>query len=196
MEKVRAFIAIELDGAMRTGLDALQRRLKESVAFPVGWVRPEGIHLTLKFLGDVSDGDLDKIREALTRASTGSQPLHISLGELGGFPTLGRPRVLWVGLSGDVAALVELQRRVEAEVISVGLPAEERGFQPHLTLGRVRQQGSTKAVLDPDRLGTPPDVAELGQTVERVSLMRSGLRPAGAVYTRLAEFVLGRAASG
>ena len=190
MEKIRSFVAIELEAAVHIGLAQFQQRLKERVELPVRWVRPEGIHLTLKFLGDVDAGAMRRIEEALAGATVTVRPFSISLGNVGGFPSLKRPRVLWVGLAGELDALVELQRRVETEMKAVGFPAEGRGFQPHLTLGRVRQEGPPKGGLDASRLEgleTPPGPEQI---VERVSLMRSDLKPAGAVYTRLAAFPL------
>ena len=190
MERIRSFIAIELDEAVRTGLGRIQGQLKERVELPVRWVRPEGIHLTLKFLGDVDGGKMGQVEESLATATATAHPFSISLNGVGVFPSLRRPRVLWVGLVGELDALAELQRRVETEMEAVGFPAEGRGFQPHLTLGRVRQEGPPKTGWDASRLEgleTPPGPE---QVVERVSLMRSDLKPSGAVHTRLAAFPL------
>ena len=188
MMKVRAFIAVEMDAALERGLAEVQRRLKEQVDLPVRWIRTEGIHLTLKFLGDVDAGEIERIEQGLARATASVRPFWISLGRVGGFPSLAKPRVLWVSLEGDLEALAECQRRVEAEMKGLGFPAEERAFQPHLTLGRVRQGGPRGAGLDPARLAGLGDLPEVRQRVEGVSLMRSELKPTGAAYTRLAAF--------
>jgi len=188
MSSIRAFVAIELSDSLAAALAETQRRLKDRAPLPVRWTDPRGIHLTLKFLGDVDAGRMGAIEEAVTRAVAGTGPFRIALGALGGFPTLARPRVIWLGLEGDLPALERLQQRVERELAPLGFPPEGRPFTAHLTLGRVREGGKRPATA-----GAWPDVADLrgvGQTVEGVSLMRSDLHPTGAVYTRLAAFPL------
>jgi 2'-5' RNA ligase len=192
MEKIRTFIAIELDESIKDSLIKLQERLKgEAPRGSVRWVRPEGIHLTLKFLGDVPANQIGEITRALARSCQGFAPFYLSCGGLGCFPNLKRPRVLWVGIQEETGTLAQLQKAIEENVAPLGYPTEKRKFSPHLTLGRVQRRVSSG---DQRRLGELVKVSEIGtlsqMQVKSVNLMRSDLRPSGAVYTRLAEVEL------
>lgn len=190
VEKVRSFIAIELAKPIVEALGRYQRKLRTRVELPVKWVNPEGIHLTLKFLGDVEVARVEAIREALGRAATGVRPFSITLGHPGAFPNVARPRVFWVGLEGDLPALTGLQRRVEEELGPMGFPLEDRAFQAHLTLGRVKEGGPRRAPFDARSLEALAWTSPVAQAVDRINLMKSELRPQGALYTRLAEIPL------
>jgi 2'-5' RNA ligase len=192
MEKIRTFIAIELDESIKDGLTKLQERLKGKV--PRGsarWVRPKGIHLTLKFLGDVPADQIGEITGALERSCQGFAPFSLSCGGLGCFPNLKRPRVMWVGIQEETGTLAQLKRAIEENVAPLGYPTEKRKFSPHLTLGRVQKRASSG---DRRRLGELVGASEIGilgqMEVRSVNLIRSDLRPSGAVYTRLAEVEL------
>ena len=186
---VRAFVAVDLPESVRTGLARLQDALRQGAGQDRGlrWVSPESIHLTLKFLGDIPQDSVDGIAEALGSVMADSPPFQLGFDELGAFPNLARPRVLWLGLKGDVAVLRELQKSVEDSLAALGFPAEGRDFSPHLTLARVRngQRVDGRQVVEGcapgEYLGTEPIL------VNQVVLMRSTLRPQGAVYTRLWE---------
>ncbi|MBE0430769.1 MAG: RNA 2',3'-cyclic phosphodiesterase [Dehalococcoidia bacterium] len=191
-EEVRAFVAIELPGEAREGLARLRRELERDEHRFVKWVDPAGIHLTLKFLGNIPARQVTEITAAIQEAIQGIAPFEIEVSGLGAFPGLGQPRVLWVGVGGEVDTLSRLQRNIDSALAPLGLPKEERPFVPHLTLARVRQGAS------------PPQRRSFGQlvasatfsdrysiTVRMMSLMRSRLTPAGAVYTRLAAVGLG-----
>ncbi len=190
MGTIRAFVAIELCEEWRRALAAAQARLKPVVDARMAWTRPEGIHLTLKFLGDVDDGKVQAIGDAMARAAANVRPFTLALGEIGGFPDLERPRVIWVGLAGEVEALLGLQRAVEREIGPLGFPPEGRPFAAHLTLGRVKagvarwdrravEQAAARAIE-----GAP-------QFVTCISLMQSELQPGGAVYRQVRETRLG-----
>jgi 2'-5' RNA ligase len=192
MEKIRTFIAIELDESIKDGLTKLQERLKGKV--PRGsarWVRPKGIHLTLKFLGDVPADQIGEITGALERSCQGFAPFSLSCGGLGCFPNLKRPRVVWVGIQEETGTLAQLKKAIEENVAPLGYPTEKRKFSPHLTLGRVQKRASSG---DRRRLGELVGASEIGilgqMEVRSVNLIRSDLRPSGAVYTRLAEVEL------
>ena len=192
MEKIRTFIAIELDESIKVSLTKLQERLKGQVPQgSVRWVRSEGIHLTLKFLGDVSADQIGEITRALQRSCQGFAPFSFSCGGLGCFPDLKRPRVVWVGIQEETGTLAQLQKAIEENVSPLGYPPEKRKFSPHLTLGRVQRRVSSG---DLRRLGELVGASEIGtlsqMQVKSVNLMRSDLRPSGAVYTRLAEVEL------
>jgi 2'-5' RNA ligase len=192
MDKIRTFIAIELDESIKDGLTRLQEGLKGEVPQgSVRWVRPASIHLTLKFLGDVPADQIGEITRALERSCQGFAPFSLTCGGLGCFPNLKRPRVVWVGVHEETGTLAQLQKAIEANVAPLGYPTEKRKFSPHLTLGRVQRRVSSS---DLHRLGEQVGSSEIGtlgqMEVRSVNLMRSDLRPSGAVYTRLAEVKL------
>jgi len=192
MEKIRTFIAIELDESIKESLTKLQERLKGQVPQgSVRWVRPEGVHLTLKFLGDVPADQIGEITKALERSCQGFAPFSLLCGGLGCFPNLKRPRVMWVGIQEETGTLSQLKEAIEENVAPLGYPPEKRKFSPHLTLGRVQRRVSSG---DRHRLGELVGASEIGtlsqMQVKSVNLMRSDLRPSGAVYTRLAEVEL------
>jgi 2'-5' RNA ligase len=187
---LRLFVAVELPPEVLEKLTQLQTALRRRGLDGLRWARPEGIHLTLKFLGETPADRVSAIREALARAADGVPSHRLSLGEMGTFGSRRMPRVLWVNLKGGVDALGDLQRRVEDELEREGFPRERRKFSPHLTLARVRQESAGSvgnAIEEALRVVSPPDgVVE----VNEVSLMRSTLRPSGAIYERLAAFRL------
>ncbi len=193
MRMLRTFIAIELDEALKQTLAALQTRLRERLARgSVRWVRPEGIHLTLKFLGETPAAQVDEIGQAMVRAAAQVSPFTFTVGGLGCFPHTRRPRVVWVGLQEPTGALARLRNAVETQVAPLGFPTEERPFRPHLTLGRV-QRGVSRSkareiglAVEADPPGT---IARMHVTT--VAYIQSELEPGGAVYTTLRVANLG-----
>ena len=179
---IRTFIAIELPDEIRHALAEVQKHLRRDVA-GVRWVEPGSIHLTLKFLGSIPAEQIQPIAAAAAQVVQGDPPLTLGLSGLGAFPNPRRPRVIWVGIEGDVARLGRLQTRLEEALGPLGFPREERGFRPHLTVGRVK---------DPRR---PPDLtrplADVAVPrcnsfdVREILLYKSDLRPTGAIYTKL-----------
>ena len=189
--ELRLFVACELPAEMKAALTTLQDALRRQGAPPVRWVRPEGIHLTLKFLGAVPAQRVTNISVALAPTVEGIRPLELSLGSLGTFGGRRGARVLWVAVEGDVPRVAELQRRVEAALGRLGFPAENRPFSPHLSLARVPDHvGSAERerLWDLTKTLAVPDSAPV--TIRELSLMRSILGPGGAVYERLAAFPL------
>lgn len=187
--QLRLFVAVDLPHDVREALDRLQSDLRRRDLSSLRWVRPEGIHLTLKFLGDTPAQRVPVIEEAVAGAVRGA-PFRLALGQPGTFGSGRGPRVLWVDLAADVGRLRELQAAVERALAEAGFPPEERGFSPHLTLARVRQPpapGTADRVSRALEAVSPPR-AEF--EVEEVVLMRSRLQPSGAVYERLAGFPL------
>jgi len=187
---VRAFVAVELDPALREAVADLLRHLQKAVG-GVRWVDPEGVHITLKFLGEVEAGRIPPIASALETAVRPLAPFNLRLGTPGAFPDPQRPRVLWLAVEEPTGALARLQRAVEEALTALGFPPEERPFTPHLTLGRVGAQAGEgvrrRAGLALAGLKVPPG---LTMRVTTVSLMRSHLSPQGARYTRLARIPL------
>ena len=136
---VRAFIAVGVPTAARRALGSVIQDLKRKRVTGVRWVEPKGIHATLKFLGEIEPESVDSVMEGLDRACVGSAPFTVRLSGTGAFPSTRGPKVIWVGLSGDMDRMKILQTSIDEEMHSVlGLDIETRRFNPHLTLGRVR----------------------------------------------------------
>ena len=192
MEQIRTFIAIELDESIKDGLTQLQKRLEgQTPRGSVRWVRSEGIHLTLKFLGDVPADQIEEITRALQKGCQGFAPFSLSCRGLGCFPDLKRPRVVWTGIQEETGTLARLQQAIEEHVAPLGYPTEKRKFSPHLTIGRVQKRVGSGDLRRLGELVGASEAGTLGQMeVRSVNLMRSDLRPSGAVYTRLAEVEL------
>ncbi|MRR31140.1 RNA 2',3'-cyclic phosphodiesterase, partial [bacterium] len=137
MSTIRAFIAIELPLEIRSQLEATIRKFKAQKVQAVRWVAVDNIHLTLKFLGDISSGDLGKLTNILQNQISSNMAFPVQVAGVGVFPNPRRPRIIWVGLQTP-PELIKLQTTVEKAASLIGIPPEDRGFSPHLTLGRVR----------------------------------------------------------
>lgn len=193
METWRTFITIELDALLKTELRRIQASLIGRVPDrSVRWVQPDGIHLTLKFLGDTPLPVVEQVKAALARAAAEARPFSFTLGGLGCFPNARQPRVVWVGVHEPSGALAQLHRAIEAHVAPLGFPTEKRPFNPHLSLGRVQQHASRADVRQIGDAVVSRDVGTLGEMAPvAVSYIKSDLRPGGAVYTTLYEARLG-----
>jgi 2'-5' RNA ligase len=191
MEQIRAFIAVELPGQIKDALARLQNNLKTSKSTSVKWVGPEGIHLTIKFLGNVDEAEVPALTKALSEAVKGVAPFSLQLGDPGAFPNAYAPRVVWVGVEGEIGPLITLHNNIDRVLTPLGFPPEKRTFSPHLTLGRVRDEASSN---EKRRLGEGVAALKPGEKpsfrVESISLMRSILNREGAVYSCLASFAL------
>lgn len=186
MSALRLFIAIELPAPVLAALSEVQHALQRDPALArLRWTRPEGIHLTLKFLGETPTERRPTIEAALVRAVSGIAPFGLRLGKPGRFGSRSSPRVAWIDVAGEIEPLARLQAAVEREVSPLGYPAEARAYSPHLTLARVPPERAREAAgpLD-DALRTVP-VRPAGFRAEGVSLMKSDLQRGGAVYTQL-----------
>jgi 2'-5' RNA ligase len=187
----RCFIAIELPPHVRRALEDLQARLGKGREPGAKWVAPGGIHLTLKFLGDVPGERIPLLASAMGQVAAAESSLALHLAGAGCFPRAERPRVLWVGMAGDVERLAALQARMQVTMAELGFPRESRPFTPHLTLARMRDLATPEELR---RLGTAVSslsVPRLDFTAGEVALIRSDLLPSGAVYTVLAASRLG-----
>ena len=193
METLRTFIAIELGSTIKTALRRIQSGLGAEIpAKSVRWVQPDGIHLTLKFLGDTPVEQVDAVKVALARAAAEVEPFSLTAAGVGCFPNIRQPRVVWVGLQEPSGALSKLHRAVEAQVAPLGFPTERRAFNPHLTLGRVQQYASRSDVRQIGEVVAASIVEPPGEMqATAVSYIKSDLRPGGAVYTTLFEARLG-----
>jgi 2'-5' RNA ligase len=181
-EKIRAFLALDLDAQAQARVRELMGRLQGQVA-GVRWVRAQGMHLTLRFLGWSEGERLRRVADAVAVAAAACPPAEVALGALGMFPPRGAPRVLWVGLDLP-PPLHDLQRACERVARAEGFAPEERPFAPHLTLGRWGTHAPRPSL----------PAADLGSThIDHLVLYRSELRPDGAVYSPLRAFELGTA---
>ncbi len=186
MEQIRSFVAIELPGELKEGLDRLQASLKSGNPPGAKWVNPYGVHLTLKFLGNVTIDKIGGISTAMEEAAQGVAPFHLEIMKPGAFPSLSRVQVVWVGLGGEVDKLAQLQQRLESALTPLGFAAESRPFSPHLTIARLRS-----GVSPDERQKFGQLIADArfdpGYTfkVDAISLMKSQLTREGAVYSRL-----------
>lgn len=192
---LRVFVALPLSDALHAGLARVQQDLRR--ACPEGsvrWVRPEGIHLTLFFIGEVLPERIDPIREALAVVARHAAPFAAAVRGVGVFPNPQRARVIWVGLEEPTGRLALLHLAVNEALAQVGFEPEERDFSPHLTLGRV---GRNVGREEPRRIGeavvrVAAQGCDLGaESLATLVLFRSVLKPEGAVYTPLATFALG-----
>jgi 2'-5' RNA ligase len=185
MEKIRSFIAIELPDDLRRELGRLQRRLR--VDRPrVKWVSPEGIHLTLKFLGDIDTGMIEPITQAMHQAAQEISPFNLDVQQLGAFPNFERVQVVWVGLGGEADKLKQLCSLLETNLSRLGFAAEQRPFTPHLTLARLGNEASFSERQRFGELiaGTKLEL-DYNIKVDALSLIKSQLTSAGAVYSRI-----------
>jgi RNA 2',3'-cyclic 3'-phosphodiesterase len=175
---LRTFIAVELPSEVRRHL--FQTGKKMALNIPdraVRWVAPENVHLTLRFLGDTPEDKVSAVTAELDQITHGFPPFSLHLDELGCFPNRKRPRVIWAGLSGGLKTLNALQSRIETAVQALGWPEEGRPFQPHLTIGRVKDSRQAAELLWDEKLDNY-DVP-----VSAVNLIESQLRPQGPLYT-------------
>ena len=187
---IRAFIAVEIAPDTITRIGAVIERLKPRSA-AIRWIGTGNFHLTLKFLGNIDESQIEPIGAALFDALHPFPRLTINAKGLGVFPNPKRPRVVWVGLVGS--QLVSLQAKVESALTPLGFAPEEKTFTPHLTIGRWRQgeraDRTAKQTLDQE-LGKWSDY-EFGQSpIDEVILFQSDLKPAGAIYRRLKVITL------
>jgi 2'-5' RNA ligase len=185
--KVRSFIAVDLSPPVRAALGGLLEQFRR-LKCDVRWVRAEGVHVTLKFLGWVDPARLERVYTALAAAVDNQPALPMRVHGLGAFPSLHRPRVLWVGLESE--GLAELAAHVEEAVNHVGFEPEKRAFTPHTTLGRVNGMHGWSGVEELFKAHLSDDFGEC--IVDAVTIYRSTLRPEGAVYTPLWTIPLSR----
>jgi 2'-5' RNA ligase len=191
MNVVRAFIAINLSPEIHQNLEEVVGRLKERLPdAPVRWVAVKNIHLTLKFLGDVSVANLEILTKILRSEASHHAPFEFSVGELGAFPSIRRPRVVWVGVEAP-PELRTLQHGIETETQRLGYAREDRDFSPHLTLGRISRNAASRDVQRVSEVVGSYKVGFLGAArVQAIYLYRSDLQPGGAIYTQLFSALL------
>lgn len=183
---MRSFIAIELPDRVRSALSEFQQELKKC-GTDVRWVKPESIHLTLKFLGNISDNDADKITKIIEGTIKNYSCFDLQIRGAGVFPNVKAPRVLWIGVSGN-EILHGFQEETENRMASIGFEKENRKFSPHLTLGRLRSSYRKESLIEKIEMSKDMEFGIIH--VEKVALMKSELSSEGAKYSRIVEFYL------
>jgi len=185
MEQIRSFIAIELPSELNRGLGQLEALLKSGLPPWVKWVDPDSIHLTLKFLGNITIHQTDEITKLMAESARGMPPFHLEVKDLGVFPNLKRVQIVWVGISGEVDKLGQLQQKIDSNLARLGFIPESRPFTPHLTLARLHNQASLDERQRFGQLIASTKFEGGTIKVEAISLMRSQLTREGAIYSRL-----------
>jgi len=196
-DSLRLFVAVELPDTWRQGLAGLQDRMRHALsadprtaAVRLRWVRPEGVHLTLKFIGEVAADRLPVIEAQLALAVPEMPSITLQLGRAGAFSDRRSPRVIWAGVYSEQAErLQRLAKSVETWLAAAGIPRDRRGFIAHLTLARLSNDLSDDQRRRVAELTAGVEQPQLPAfTIERLSLMRSHIGPGGARYERLAAF--------
>ena len=190
-DKVRCFIAVELSDGAKDEIQRLIEAVSETEIRGVRAVRPGGVHVTLRFLGDIERDAVPRAIAAIRSAVSRSRPFELTLADVGGFPDARSARVLWAGVSGDTDSLGQLRGYVEDGLSAEGFRRDSRRFNPHITLARLRER-----VSGPDRRRVVETVSAVGHTkvtflVEAVTLFQSTLHPEGSIHTPLSREPLG-----
>lgn len=184
-KSIRVFCAVELPEEIRAAVAAHASRLRRE--FPdarASWARPEGLHITLKFIGEVEAARIEALSGAAGAAVGGFSSFRLSIEESGTFPPRGAARVLWFGVKDESGRLAQLQRRLEHECEAAGFPAEMRAFKPHLTVARLRTPQGTHALSEAHRHAT---FGPYHFQVSELLVIRSELGPGGSRYTPLSR---------
>jgi len=186
MSVIRAFIAVDLPTDIQDCLSSVSKRLKEQMGpVPIRWVSPENIHLTLKFLGDVSLPNVDVLTDLINLEAASLKPMVISVGGVGAYPKVRSPRVIWVGIEAS-QEMYSLQRSIDSQLNKIGYAPDRRSFSPHLTLGRVSRNALPQEVRKIGDVLSSQKIGFLGVArILGIHLYRSDLQPSGAVYTKL-----------
>ena len=182
---MRTFVAIEMPQQVLDALRGLSDRLRASGS-RVSWVKPENMHLTLRFLGDVDEEHIDRLAAILCEAYKGMIPFAASVRGTGAFPNMRRPSVIWVGVEPFEGGLATVQTAAESAARAIGLPPEDKTFHPHLTLARIKDAREARPLMD--LFACERDFHAGDFTVAGVSLFCSQLTPHGPIYRRLREF--------
>jgi RNA 2',3'-cyclic 3'-phosphodiesterase len=185
---MRLFLALNLPPDERARLHRAAAPLRDA-GLPVRWVAEDALHVTVRFLGEVSDAAVPGITRAAEQAAAGSEAFTLVLAGLGAFPGLRRPRILWVGAAAP-PALAALHGTLDAALAPLGWPPEERPFHPHVTLGRARERARAADFARLDALAAGL-AFEARVAVGTLELMRSRLAPAGVQYDVVARLPLG-----
>jgi RNA 2',3'-cyclic 3'-phosphodiesterase len=186
---LRVFCAVELPDEVRSRAAERMRRLRaEFPGVRASWEKPEKLHITLKFLGELEPARVEALSNAAARAVAGVEPFELTVDEPGAFPPHGQPRVLWLGILDDSGRLAFMHRALETACAAAGFGRESRAFKPHLTLARLRSPQGARELAAAHR-DAPFEPQSFG--VSELVVMRSELGPGGSRYTPLSRHPLG-----
>ena len=185
-KSIRAFLAVDPPQEVLNEIARIQDCLKRAVKGDIRWVRSGGIHLTLKFFGNISESDSANISRVIKNNIVNIKPFTLNTRRVGAFPDVKRPRVLWLGMDGDTDILISLQMAIDVGLQDCGFKKEDRPFLPHLTLARIKEQ---KGLIGLAKIIEKSEDYTAGSfIVGGLNLFKSNLTPQGAVYTKLAYF--------
>jgi 2'-5' RNA ligase len=187
METIRTFIALDMQAEVKAALEKYVQPLK-SLRGRISWVKPENLHLTLKFLGDTPANRLEEIAAALQEAAATVEPFSATVASSGVFPNAEYPRVLWIGLDEKSGALLKLAKAIDERMQQFGFAKEKRLFAPHLTIGRAKDTRIPEIV----RALLEKPFAAMPATFHEIIFMKSELHPSGSIYTPLRKLALGK----
>lgn len=184
-ETVRVFCAVEVSRKVREAAAAHAERLRREFPYArPSWARPEGLHITLKFIGDVEAPHVRALSRAAGAAAISVRPFCLTIDESGTFPPRGAPRILWLGVRDESGRLSQLRRRLERECQAAGFPREERAFKPHLTVARLRTPKDAHALSEAHRrMPFGPHRFQVSELL----VIRSELSPGGSRYTTISR---------
>jgi len=183
-ERIRAFIAIELNKEIHDYLANIQNELKQARA-DVKWVKPENIHLTLKFLGNMDISQINQIKKILAEISQGENEFSIELSRVGAFPKLKYPRAIWIGIEKNQDKVTEIANNLEERLHKLGISKEDRPFHPHITIGRVKSSLNRSTLAE--KLTSINIPQRPSMTIKKLTLFKSTLTPNGPIYQVLNE---------
>jgi 2'-5' RNA ligase len=184
---MRTFIAIDLDQEIKNAILRFIQTMDKGDKH-IKWIKPQGMHLTLKFLGDITKDRISDVESVLSDIAKDHRPFHLSVKGTGTFPPGNRPpRVLWIGVKEN-QTLLEIQARLESDLENYHFPKEKRKYYPHLTLGRVKNPYHLESVLTSLAQSKEREFGDM--FVSRITFFLSTLKPTGAEYAKLSEYTL------
>ena len=185
---IRSFLAFELPGEIKSIVSRVSGEVRKS-SLEVRWVRPEFIHLTVVFMGDIESEQIAPMGESVSAICSQHSPFTISLRPMGCFPNLRNPRVIWLGIDGDLERMSRFRDDLQHALSPFGIKEEERAFRPHLTLGRFKKPGKRQTELE-QLIANYRELSSPALALSDLLLFRSDLKPGGAVYTKIASWPL------
>lgn len=185
---IRSFLAFELPHDIRNKVRTISGEVKNT-GLNAGWVKPGNIHLTVIFMGNINEQDIPDIVSKIDNVIPRYKAFEISLGRMGLFPDIRRPRVMWLGLNGEIERLASLRDDLQKPLKSSGIKQEKRPFRPHLTLGRFRKPVKDRTLLS-KIIEEYSDISGPEGKLRELILFKSELNPGGAVYTRIHSWPL------
>ncbi len=183
-DSIRAFIAVDIHSEIRKELILLQSEFKKSLKGDISWVEPNNIHLTLRFLGQLDNTQLEEIKLIVQETAQNIKQFNMDLGVIGAFPDITEPRIIWVGINYGFNQLNEINAKLEDKLETINFTVGEKYFHPHLTIARVKSIGSEPSLKEVTDKIRPKQSSEI---VKKIIIYQSELTPQGALYTKLFE---------